>query len=84
MALKRELQVGGIVEVGPRYVMAEHPPFAGRGRYEADEWTGKRFRVVGFYRDEAARLAPPDLIGADESDEAVAIHCRRLSPVEVL
>jgi DnaJ-class molecular chaperone len=82
MALKSELVVGQVVVVGPRYVMADAPPFAGNGRMEVDEWTDRAFRVVGFLGDDA-RLAPPDLADADESDEVVSIHCRRLTASRV-
>lgn len=74
------LPVGALVRVGPRYVMADHPPFSGRGHFEPDEWTGRTLRVVGLSGDGAA-LAPADLLGADESDEVVHIHARRLTPL---
>jgi len=70
--------VGALVVVGPRYVMADHPPYAGNGRHEADEWTGRTFRVVAIEGRDAA-LAPADLVGADESDAVVYIHQRRLT-----
>lgn len=73
--------VGALVLVGTRYVMADHPPFVGNGHQEPDEWTGRTFRVVALEGMDAA-LAPPELVGADETDAVVYIHTRRLTPIK--
>lgn len=81
------LSIGQVVQVGPKYVMAKNPPFAGNGRHEADEWTGRQLRVVAVRpaRPELglapmASLAPVELLNPDESDEVVSIAVRRLTP----
>ena len=79
MAIRSELEIGGLVTVGPKYVMAEHPPYAGNGTFEADEVTGRTFRVVGF-RGICAVLALPDVVDADIRDEWTDLPCRRLTP----
>jgi hypothetical protein len=71
------VRVGDVVVVGTRYVMADFPPYHGRGKQEADEWTGRQFRIVGF-RGRDAVLAPANIIGADMSDEVVDINVGRL------
>lgn len=46
------LQRGDLIEVGPRYRMADEPPFAGRGYYEPDDAEGT-YTVVGMCRYDA-------------------------------
>lgn len=75
---KSAVVVGALVIVGTRYVMADHPPYAGHGRQEPDEWTGRMFRVVALEGRDAA-LAPPDLLGVDSSDAVVSINMGRLT-----
>lgn len=73
--------LGSLVVIGPRYVMADRPPYGGHGRYESDEWTGRTMRVVGYDKTGGVKLAPPELVGADDSDEEVTAPARRLTLV---
>jgi hypothetical protein len=73
-----DLKIGGLVTVGPKYVMADNTPYIDRGHFEADEWTGQTLRVVGISGQDGL-LAPANLAGADESDAVVYIHSRRLT-----
>lgn len=76
--------LGSLVTVGPKYVMAVHPPYGGRGYFEPDPWTGRTFRVVAVrvyaVLPPSAALADPTLLDVDETDEIVDIVLRRLSP----
>jgi hypothetical protein len=77
-----ELQVGDVVLVGPAYTMADEPPWAGRGRFVADGWTGVTMRIVGWLGTQPPRmamLAPADIVDVDESDEVVSINVGRLT-----
>lgn len=80
--------VGSRVTVGPRYVMADHPPYAGRGTFEPDEYTTRTFRVVklrpggGQFRSAPSAALAPDRPGVDEGDEVVDISLTRLTVVE--
>lgn len=78
--LLEDIRVGDVVQVAPRYVMAEHPPFIGNGTFASDNYTGEVFRVVAL-RGFSAALAPTDLLEVDESDEVVDIVFRRLTVV---
>lgn len=72
-----------MVVVGPRYVMADDPPFIGNGRAEPDGYTGRIMRIVALHHNHtppSAELAPGDVLGADESDAIVDIPLRRLVP----
>ena len=74
------MKTGDLVVVGPKYVMSDRAPNVGNGTLEADQWTGRTYRVVGFDKTNGVKLADPALINADESDEVVTINRRRLTP----
>jgi hypothetical protein len=82
-----KVEAGQFVKVGPRYVMADQPPFSGRGRFEADAYTGRIMRVLkvtpvwrqGEYSlPEGADLAPTE---PPDAEEEVWICTRRLTPL---
>lgn len=81
-----DLKIGMLVTVGPAYKMSDRAPHIGNGTYEADEWTGRTYRVVAVRKASGAlgcdsvALADPLLIDVDESDEIVDISARRLTP----
>lgn len=72
----RAVKVGALVNVLPKIVTGE-----------ADEWTGKLFRVVAvrppnrFGGCASAALAPWDLVNPDASDEVVDVAIARLEVV---
>ncbi len=76
-----EMKIGMLVTVGNRFVMGDR---IGRGTMEADEWTGRTFRIVAIRHSkitgqDSAALALSNLVGVDESDEVVDIGCGRLT-----
>lgn len=79
--LAHALELGDVVKVGPRFVMADHPPFFGNHRFESDEWTDRVMRIVRFCGVADLELAPANLVGVDGSDADVIIHHSRLTVV---
>lgn len=74
----KALVLGELVKVGPAYRMADAPPYAGHGTYEADAWTGRLMRVVAIHGQDVGLAS--DRPGVTEEDEEVAIIARRLTP----
>jgi hypothetical protein len=69
----RPFPIGSTVIIGTKYEMADHPPFVGRGRQVADEWTGRKMMVTGYSKEGAVFL------GEEPEDLDLMVDARRLS-----